>query len=613
MLQLQNKILLSLSALTVMFFLVGCAGTKPADSMMQEDSPGALQTVFADTGRNLARASFYFVEAKHHERQGQYARAYEFYKGAWQYDPASEYLDELLPEYAARLQKPSEALFFITEGEPLADLPDSTVRSVISLYTRYKQHERVVLAFDELDSMSFFDTLVYVNALDNAEKYQQAISIFKNLKKSATLDSLQRENPEKENISREEFDLEIGDLYRKSGVYDSAEVYFSNLAEGDSPLSWRARRGLVLTRYYADKPAETYVPLLKEVYEYSLQNQRYFPVLTEMYARHVILSGKEYLRAVEIMTPVYTEALEKGKTSLARHYGKLIALYLSISELYERSNTVLDQLDELAPGDRRVQLYRGMNLIGLEQSDSAAVVFDSLIAESDSLSVEYYNYIIGSWIDAGDSTRGLNYTETLLKNHTDEPRALRLAALSYARLDRPERALACLEKLREQNDDFDGELLFEMAVLHDENGNFPAAEKLLKDIIAQDSSHSMAANYLGYSWAEDSTNLDEAQVLIARALQEHPNSGAYLDSYAWVLYRQGRYDSALVYIDKALARMKDDYIVYEHRGDILRALGHGEKARSAYGRALEFENLSPVDKKRLEKKMNELSAGSRRE
>ena len=94
-------------------------------------------------------------------------------------------------------------------------------------------------------------------------------------------------------------------------------------------------------------------------------------------------------------------------------------------------------------------------------------------------------------------------------------------------------------------------------------------------------------NYLGYILAEENIKLEEAKALIEKALEKEPDNAAFLDSYAWVLYRLGYYKKALDYIDKAIEATSIDPLMYEHKADILLALGEYENAILSLQKAIE--------------------------
>lgn len=117
------------------------------------------------------------------------------------------------------------------------------------------------------------------------------------------------------------------------------------------------------------------------------------------------------------------------------------------------------------------------------------------------------------------------------------------------------------------------------------------------------------ANSVGYVAAELNVRLDEAAQLIQRSLKADPDNSAYLDSMAWVLYRQGRYDEAQKYIDLAVRASGQDLncgAIYEHLGDILLARGKKAEADAAYREALDYEADYDFDPARAEAKRKKI-------
>ncbi|WP_109694761.1 tetratricopeptide repeat protein [Chitinophaga deserti] len=74
--------------------------------------------------------------------------------------------------------------------------------------------------------------------------------------------------------------------------------------------------------------------------------------------------------------------------------------------------------------------------------------------------------------------------------------------------------------------------------------------------------------------------LDKAEALSRKSIELKPDSPTYLDTYAWILFRLGRYRDARVWIEKALefSDAQQDPDVLEHYGDILFNLNEKEKA-----------------------------------
>jgi tetratricopeptide (TPR) repeat protein len=142
--------------------------------------------------------------------------------------------------------------------------------------------------------------------------------------------------------------------------------------------------------------------------------------------------------------------------------------------------------------------------------------------------------------------------------------------------------------------------LFLIGVQYERSGNFDKTVETFELLLSIDSANVQALNYLGYTFADKNVRLDESLRMIQKAVAADTANGAYLDSYAWVLYRMGRLNEALTQIKKALTIIKDDATVLEHLGDIQMALGNKDKARSAWQEALRVDPKNEKVKAKLE-------------
>jgi Flp pilus assembly protein TadD len=137
------------------------------------------------------------------------------------------------------------------------------------------------------------------------------------------------------------------------------------------------------------------------------------------------------------------------------------------------------------------------------------------------------------------------------------------------------------------------------AAMHD----FTKAEEQLRLILQADANDATANNNLGYLWADQGKNLEEAERFIRRALElnrqqkkigaavsieEDVDNAAFVDSLGWVLFREGRLEEACTWLEKAtaLARGADDPTVWDHLGDVYFRLQKRAEARSAWQKSL---------------------------
>jgi tetratricopeptide (TPR) repeat protein len=85
-------------------------------------------------------------------------------------------------------------------------------------------------------------------------------------------------------------------------------------------------------------------------------------------------------------------------------------------------------------------------------------------------------------------------------------------------------------------------------------------------------------NNYAYYLALRKAKLDSAANLSARSNELQPGMASFEDTYAYVLFRQGKHEEALVWMKKAMAHGDVSADMYEHMGDILFHLGKTEEA-----------------------------------
>ena len=93
-------------------------------------------------------------------------------------------------------------------------------------------------------------------------------------------------------------------------------------------------------------------------------------------------------------------------------------------------------------------------------------------------------------------------------------------------------------------------------------------------------------NYLGYWWADDGRNLEEAIKLIEQAVRLRPSSGYFVDSLGWVHYKLGNYDLAVAFLEKATMLEPMDAVITGHLGDAYWETGRVAEARFKWQYAL---------------------------
>jgi tetratricopeptide (TPR) repeat protein len=110
-------------------------------------------------------------------------------------------------------------------------------------------------------------------------------------------------------------------------------------------------------------------------------------------------------------------------------------------------------------------------------------------------------------------------------------------------------------------------------------------------------------NYLGYSLVERGEKLDEALMMIEKAVATQPQNGAIVDSLGWVLFQMGQYEDAVVHLENAAALEAVDPVINDHLGDAYWAVGRVIEAEFQWNRALSFLEPGDEDADRIRRKL----------
>lgn len=215
-----------------------------------------------------------------------------------------------------------------------------------------------------------------------------------------------------------------------------------------------------------------------------------------------------------------------------------------------------------------------------------------------------YSELAAAQLNIGQQRQALETIDQARVWFGDSFRREYLAAVAHGMLKEFDDALKHYRKAEEvarahEPGQIDYRFYFQVGSTLEQAGKSDEAVAYVKKALAIKPDFDEALNYLGYTYAERGENLAQAREMIEKAVRQQPDNAAFLDSLAWVLYRQGHPAEALSQIEKALKLMPDtDATVEDHFGDILEAVGRHDDAKAAWQRSLSVEE-NPVIRKKL--------------
>lgn len=286
--------------------------------------------------------------------------------------------------------------------------------------------------------------------------------------------------------------------------------------------------------------------------------------------------------------------------------------------LHERASQQLTLLAERHPEDQELRF--SLALFGMEQGarDEASATLQELLEEGFRPDDMHVYLARAAEMDRDPQAAIDHYLKVGPGPHQLRARAQAARLLYQTRQD--EQAAAVLAELRDQHPDqipalhaAEADMLNQrndhlaaMALLNQALKDFPAstdllyaramtAEKLdnvaqleadLRRMLELKPDDPVALNALGYTLTDRTDRHDEAYRYIRRAIEQRPDDPAIIDSMGWVLYRLGRPDEALPWLQKAWNAFPDPEVA-SHLGEVLWVLGQQDEARRVWRDAME--------------------------
>jgi len=459
------------------------------------------------------------------------------------------------------------------------------------------------------------DAYIYLkvaNIYRRSDDYAKAMEVLKRGVSNKNTSQKHRLYYEMSKISYEIFqDFENAEIYVKKALNEARKTEYLEL----------------LAEIYQDSndfasAVSIYNELIKRQDEgkYFLQRGKLY-----LYLNLNVKAIDDFKRAVEIennteaallLADIYIKRGEKEQAirylEIAQdsHPG-LILPELKLAELYQNSGRLEEALDNYesvlaqVDGERKVYVLKQMGNIYLRLGEYNSAI-DTLkkAYEINNDDTQSLFYIAVAYEALEDWDSAAKYYKRTLEVRSDYTEAKKRLAYVYLQKKEFNSALEILSTISEVYRDIDfyrlkagvleergsiqeaietvndglkenpnsTSLLINKAFLLEKAGDYEETVKILKRILENEPDNPAALNFLAYLYAENDVNLDEALNLVTRALNQDSENPAYLDTKAWILYKKGEFEKAMVLQKKALNHAPEDKELREHMEAILKAL-----------------------------------------
>lgn len=446
------------------------------------------------------------------------------------------------------------------------------------------------------------------------------------------------------------YKLELAEMYSSAGDYEkAAEVYEALIIQYPYNLEWKRQAAMM---YIADgdfKEALKKYDAIEESYgvteEVSIQKQKihlerndvdkavlemqklievfpdetkYLAILAELYKKdgnqemaietfkrlekknpnnpYVQLSLSEYYSEVGETDKSY-EALKKafGNAELdidtkIRYLLRFFALSNTDEELKRQAEELNDIVIEVHPDDPKAHAMMGDYKYRDKELEEARASYEKALS-LDKNRFAIWNQLILIDSELEDYPKMIKHAKEATDLFPNQPLFFYLKAIGHIQLKEYKEAIKDLETglpMAILNKSMAVQFHSSLGDCYYFTDQHEKSDKAYDSALELDEKNAYVLNNYSYFLSLRKEKLDKAYQMSKKCLSMEPNSSTYLDTHAWVLFQQGKYEEAKEKLDLALQNGGDSSgEILEHYGDVLFKLGQAEKALEYWKRAKE--------------------------
>ncbi len=481
-------------------------------------------------------------------------------------------------------------------------------------------HIRKALALDE-NNKWYREQYAHILAARN--QFEEAAKVFEQLAKD-----------EKHN---QDYLLLSSRLYQRAGKYkESLQVIDRLIAkEGEDETILLQKQQI----YLRMNDLESAARIIRQLIDKNPKEPRYYAILAELYENNDQQArADEVYREMEKLFPDdpgtqlslalfykkkkdidrYESYVKRAITNKELDAETQISLLLPyLQETGEDSSRRQDGIDLAAqlaaqhPDNGQILGFYGDVLMLNDKREEGLIQYKKAL-EADPSRFNVWQQLLFNYTDRASADSLVLYSEKAMLFFPNQAIIHYLNGIGHFNLKKHMEAIKALNRAADLQPEDQPELLADVyAMLGD-------VYNLLREYEQSDSSYERALrlapanatvlNNYSYYLSERGVRLDDAERMSRQSLVIRPDEATFLDTYGWILYKQGKYEKAESYIRKAINSNTDeaDGTLWDHLGDIRYRLGDVSQAVEYWQKAKEkgSEN-DQLDKKIKDRKLYE--------
>lgn len=306
------------------------------------------------------------------------------------------------------------------------------------------------------------------------------------------------------------------------------------------------------------------------------------------------------------------EELQKAITNTSMEVEtklQLLTRYLGILQQTQQeltqANALFEALFVQYPNNTQLNLIYG-NVLLLQENEEEAMKQFTLFTEANPADPRGYESMLRVVIPKEDMDQIVEITTKALEHLPEEPQYYFYLGAAYYQQGKHEEALNVFQEGLENstipNPLVESDFYGQIGDLNYFLGNTDAAFESYEKALTLNPQNLPVLNNYSYYLSLERRDLDKAEQMSGITIKAEPLNPTYLDTYGWVMFVQGSYVTAKIYIERAIEYGQEDPSaeVHEHYGDVLYKTGDSEGAMEQWLIARELGDESDELKRKIE-------------
>lgn len=536
---------------------------------------------------NQRKFDNYFYDALSAKAQGKYAEAFDLFQHCHAIDSTNANVLSELGSFYNVLQETSKAVEYLSKA--VGKDPDNYYYNMVLalLYKEVDQKAEAIDIYKMLLEAHPQKTDVYV-AL--AEAYNDNGDLEKAIE---TLDELEKTVGIRESITLNKFRL-YSMLSKKEEAFDEIE---SIIKKNPDNLNYIL---LLADLYMQDNQLEKSFEQLEKVKAIDPD----FPLLVISLVNYYEKSGNSDMAQEEIRSALVSPMFDVDMKL------QLLTRYISLLQTNEsdtkKANPLFTTLFDQHPHHPQLNLLYGNVLLLQENKDEAMKQFEVFVEAEPENPAGWEQMLRIALPDSLDKV--VDITERALKHIPDAYQFYFYLGGAKYQQKKYQEALDIfmdgLERLDEANPPVKSDFYAQIGDLNYHLGNKELAFESYEKALKLNPQNLGVLNNYSYFLSVNNKELDKAERMSEITVKAEPTNATFLDTYGWVLFKQGAFTAAKIYIENAVKYSEDDPSaeVIEHYGDILYKTDEIDKAVEQWKKAKELGSDSKTLNKKIKSK-----------